>query len=494
MIKILSAKYQLVDNPAIIAVAVILLGLGLNFATDILAAVLAVLIALYFWKNQELFILFLLLYLPFEELFLKLLPDSLYGPARYYWEACLFIYMLGIIVRNAGRGNILKLKLIDKLLIGFLIVWVVSTILNAVSPIDSIQILRNYIRYIPILYLVYDSRRKDMLIANATRILIVMSALQAAICIGQAIGNDYLMEMFRPREIVVGGKLIREEDIQAGSYHTRFTGSFSRNNDLGNYLSFGLCLIVALYTQGYRFAGRLLSLILIVAALILTSSRISWLAAYAGIGAILICIRHKYRLAYFAVPMLILVTLIIAAPAIDPEGIGEDFGIASRLFVVFSADYYETLRDAGRLYALFYVAPAVLQTSAFLGLGPGTFMPMSVEMQSERAFAKAGQLGLDELSTAYVHDMGYVAILTQAGLLGLVILIAVFLKIGVIAAASVKTMESSFHRSILLAAIGILIAVAVQNLACSNLMYRNQAMIIWLFCGMALSLSGKGKS
>jgi len=494
MINILSAKYQLADNPAIIAAAAIIMGLGLNFAPSMLAAVLGILIALYFWKNQELFVLFLLLYLPFEELFLKLLPDSLYAPARYYWEACLFIYMIAAIVRNAGRSSILKLNIIDKLLLGFLVVWIVSTILNAVSPIDSVQVLRNYIRYIPIFYIVYASRKRDMLIAKATKILIIMCTLQAIICIGQAIDNEYLTEIFRPREVVVGGKLIRGEDIQAGSYHTRFTGSFSRKNDLGNYLSFGLCLIVALYTQGHRFTGRLVSLIAIVAALILTSSRISWLAAYAGIGAILICVRHKYRLAYFSVPALLLVILIVAAPAINPGGIGEDFGIANRLFVVFSSDYYETMRDAGRLYALFYVAPAVLRTNTFLGLGPGTFMPISVEMQSERALAKAPQLGLDELPATFVHDMGYVAILTQVGLLGLIILIAVFLKIGLIASGSMKLKKSSFHRAILLAAVGILVALAVQNLACSNLMYRNQALIIWLFCGMALSLSDKGNS
>ncbi len=491
MINILDTKYRFVDNPAIIVVIAVILGLGLNFAPAAPAAIIAVLVAVYFWKNQETFVLFLLLYLPFEELVLKVVPDSLYAPARYYWEACLFFYMVGIFFRNTRKSDFSKLKFIDYSIGGFILVWIVSTIINAVSPFDSLQVLRNYVRYVPILYLVYTSRKRDWLVAKVVKLFLIMCTLQAIICIGQAIDDKHLTEVFRPREVVVNGKLIRGEDVQTGTYYTRFTGSFSRSNDLGNYLSFGLCLVVALYTQGRRFKGHLLSFVLILAALILTSSRISWLAAYAGVGAILIGIRHRYRFAYFAVPLASMIILLTAGPMITSDDVGEDFGISNRLLFMFTSDYYETMRDAGRLYALFYVAPAVFKSNPLLGLGPSTFLPISTEMQDKRVFAKAGSLGLDQTAAAFVHDIGYVAVLVQIGLLGLIILISLFLRIGKTAKASIASAKSPFHRATLLAVVGILTALAVQNLACSNLMYRNQALVLWLFCGIALSLSGK---
>lgn len=493
MIKTLNVNNSLTGNPLFGITAGVVFGLCLNFAPFLLAALMGGIVAWYFWKNQEKFLLFLLIFLPFEELFLKYIPESLYAPARYYWEFCLLIFMVGLIARRLKSNASHKLNIIDGLILAFLVAWFISTVVNSISPIESLQVLKNYVRYIPVFYLAYYCRKREYVLKWSIRILLIMGAIQATICIGQAFEGNILTEIFRPRDVVVGSKLIRGEDIQTGTYYTRFTGSFARSNDLGNYLSYILCLLIAV-TPGRFDRSRYITLgVLILAALILSSSRISWLAAYTGVGAILLMMRSKWRLTYFIIPIIAVVILAIMLPNVTSENISGDFNIVSRFVYMFSSDYIETMRDFGRLYAILYVAPSVLSASPILGLGPGTFMPISADIPWENIFKKAEPLGLDPSAARYVHDVGYVAILTQVGLLGLGIIIILFWKIGLAINEKLRYIIQPDAKAFMIAAIGILVAMAVQNLASSNLMYRNQSMIIWLFSGIAVGYPRKSK-
>ena len=78
------------DSRVIAAGLIATVALAANFVPWLLVAALGAALFYYFWLNQQRFVLFLIIYTPFEELVLKFLPDALYAPARYMWEAMLF--------------------------------------------------------------------------------------------------------------------------------------------------------------------------------------------------------------------------------------------------------------------------------------------------------------------------------------------------------------------------------------------------------------------
>ena len=438
----------------------------------------------YFWNHRDHFVIFLLIYTPFEELIIKMLPHSAYAYTRFLWEGMLFLMMALVIIENMVLSKKWKRSPIDTLAIMFLVIWIFSTIDNSRPLISSLSILKNIVRYMPLFYIIYNLKPDRIFLYKIVRIIILMAVFQSIICIGQAIEGDFLVEIFRPKDVVVGGELIRGQDIQLGSYHTRFTGSFSRASDLGHYLTFGICLVLGGYFKTRRKPEYLFALALMLIALFLSSSRISWISTYFAAGVILIYAKHRLRFAYFAAPLIVVLVFIVGIVSLNMNSTDDDFSIVDRFAYMFTSDYIEIIGDTGRLYALQSVVPAVLRAEPILGLGPGSFLKISQQMPDEEVYADAQRLALEPEPLAYVHDVGYATILVQVGILGSMALIMMFFRIYRAAALALKNIQDSKNAAIFLGAIGFFVAVAIQNFASFNITYRNQSILLWTICGL----------
>lgn len=472
----------------------IYLGSGISLAAivvnvwaELLAIPLAIAVFGYFWKHRENFVLFLLVYTPFEEVILKFLPDSLYVPLRYGWEAMLLAIALLLLFERGIVFRDWKHSVVDKPVIIFAFAWFVSGFINDTPAVTSLFHIKNLLRYVAIFYVIYNLPVRTRFLRRVLACLIAVGLIEAFICFGQAIEGTYLVELFRPKEVMVGGELVRGTDIQLGSYYTRFTGSFARSNDLGNYLTFVLCFLTSIYLKRHRVRW-VLCMLPVISALILTSSRISWISAFVAVGTILVVMRHRLRWAYFLVPLAGLGIILAAGIAVDDDSLMEDFNALDRFYYIFTSDYFETMADTGRLYALIRAAPAVLAESPFLGLGPGTFMTISDQAADEESFGDASQLGLEPAAVNYVHDIGYVAMVVQVGLVGLTAFTWVLFAIYRTTKKAYRIISEPLVKSFMLGSIGLLVAVAIQNLASFNLMYRNQSLVIWTVCGLAAAL------
>lgn len=473
-----------VDNRVLLPVLAILIGTAAVFAPELFGALFALALFIYFWKHKERFVIFLLIYTPFEELILKMLPDASYAYVRFMWEGMLFVMMALMIFENLFLSRRWKHSPIDILALSFLGIWLVSTIDNSIPVISSLSVLKNIIRYVPIFYIIYNLKPDKIFLARIVRIVILIAAIQSVICIGQAIEGDSLVEIFRPKNVVVDGKLIRGPDIQLGSYHTRFTGSFARSNDLGNYLAFAICFALGAYLKIERKPRYVVAIMLMLVALFLSSSRISWISAFFAIGIILMYARHRLRFAYFAAPVIILLIFVMGIATMDLKDTNDDFSIIDRFAYMFTKDYIDIISNTGRLYAIQRVMPAVFRAEPFLGLGPGSFLKISEQMSDEVVYADAQRLGLDLEPLRYVHDVGYVTIFVQVGLLGFIALIWVFSRIFKIASRGLKFNRDKTTGAFLLGSIGFLMAVGIQNIASFNITYRNQSLLIWTIGGL----------
>ena len=271
----LAERKPSVDNRVLVPALAILSGTAAVIAPELFGALFALALFIYFRKHKERFVIFLLIYTPFEELILKMLPDASYAYVRFMWEGMLFVMMALMIIENLFLSRKWKRSPIDMLILMFLAVWFISNIENSSPVISSLPILKNIIRYIPLFYIIYNLKPDRKFLTRIIKIVILMAVVQSVICIGQAIEGDSLVEIFRPKDLVVGGELIRGPDIQLGSYHTRFTGSFARSNDLGNYLTFAICFTLGMYLKMGRKPRYVVAIMLMLIALFLSSSRIS---------------------------------------------------------------------------------------------------------------------------------------------------------------------------------------------------------------------------
>ncbi|MCP4582571.1 MAG: hypothetical protein GY839_13260 [candidate division Zixibacteria bacterium] len=483
------------DSRVLVFPAIALAGIVSCFAPELLMIPLGIALFIYFWNHKAQLVLFLIIYTPFEELVLKILPDNLYAPVRYMWEGLLFAMIGLMLFEKLVLARNWKKCVVDKLILLFLAAWLLSGLINNIPLTSSLAHIKNLIRYIPIFYIIYNLKPNTQFLKKVLFAIMIIGVVQAAICIGQAIEGDLLVKLFRPAEITIGGQLIRGADIQQGSYYTKFTGSFARSNELGYYLAFAACFITAAYVKMGKPRIYLLALVPVVTALILSSSRISWISAFLGIGTILLKDRHPLRIAYFVGPIILIILSFAGSSVLDSDMLLEDFNIFDRFYYMFTPEYFDIVSSAGRLYAVLYVVPAVFFTNPILGLGPGSFMYISSQMSEDEIFSQADILGLESGALHYVHDIGYVALFAQVGLIGLIALAFIFIRLYRKTSDAIIASKDPLIQAFLLGAAGSLIALAVQNLASFNFMYRNQSLLIWTIGGLiALLISSRPRT
>ncbi len=437
----------------------------------------------YFWNNKDKIILFLLIYTPFEEFILKSLTYDLYLVARYAWEGALLSMMALILIQNLALRRTWKKSPIDLFALLFLLTWLASTFVNDISPTFSAMHLKNIIRYVPVFYLIYNLELGSTYIKTILRIIIAVAIIQSIICIGQAIEGDVLIKAFESKDLVIDGKALREYNYDKGYYQYQFTGSMGANINLGNYLSFALCFLAAGAIIEKRSSKYFIPIALTLTALILSSSRVSLIAAFIGIGVILFKVKSRVRFIYFIAPVLAALVL-FSWINFDNDNVYSPFNIYKRFAYLFTSDYFDTTTTFNRGYVLLYEVPRVLATSPALGLGPGTFQLLAEDIFDEQTYGKAASLGLDPSGLKYVRDVGYAAILTQVGLVGLLIFGLIFYKVFKAASEVYDEVQEKTIRIFMLGAIGFLVALAVENVAVFSFIYRNQSLLIWTVCGV----------
>ncbi len=487
-VKDLSRKYAF-EAPAYLIAAVTLLALLACFAPMLLIFPIAVALFVYFWNHKVNLVLFLLIYTPFEEIILKSISASFYAPMRYIWESMLLTMMILMILENLMLGKSWKKSPIDLMALAFVGFWFISGFVNSKPLTASLINIKNLVRYIPVFYIIYNSRPDVKLISRFLNILIIIAVFESLLCIAQAIEGNKLVEFFRPTDVIIDGKLSNDRYISVETHYTQFSGSLGRSNHLGNYLAFGICFLAAAFIRFRKNGVLVLSLLLISAGLFLSSSRISWISAFVGVGFILFNCKHRLRYPYIIIPVLILFVVLSNLTSRDLNNTSDKFDIVGRFYQVFTRDYFDVSRDTGRLYAILEAAPAVLGYSPILGLGPGSFMRISEQISDDMAYADSEKLDLEPAALNYVHDVGYVALLVQSGLAGLLTIAALFLRLNLKASRSSDSEKNPLIGAFMLGSLGFFVSVAIQNIATFNLTYRNEALIIWFVCGLVASFS-----
>lgn len=478
--------------------------IGVSAAIEPAVAILVVLgLPLLPWaaRNIHIVVLLLAVYTPFEEFFLKWVPSSLAAALRFAPEALIVLLLAAIVLRNIGHGTWWKKTPLDLPAALFLIFSALSALAYDVPAMVWILGIREFARYVLLYYLVVNAGFTYKMMKVMAGALLAAATLEAGIGLLQVVlGNQFSLFLV-PQDVVVGGVLVREGFTQILSGGTRIFGTLGRYSRFGLYL----CVFVLLGSGLYLGLGRKLTktqtagfvvfAAVLAPAMVFSFSRTSWLAMYAGGIVLLLLVRWKKMLLLALLVPAVVTVLLLSSVVIEDwqAGYAEEASLTERFASTFSPEYMEVLLTRGRLFIIARVSPIVLQEYTWLGLGPGTIgssatgggtnSPGLIPEYSHEDWLYVSHVGR-VASLRFLHDVGWAAILSQVGLLGIAAYVWMICELARTALRLFFKSSDTFLRGLSAGYVALLVAVTLSNFAVFSLSLRAVSMYVWLIGGM----------
>ena len=473
-----------------------ILGIGLlcamitSFYQGAIVILLSIPLILFFFLRREYFILYLVLYTPFETFILKYLPDHLYTEARYANEVLILILFLGLVLNNVIVRDKFRNHSFDLLFILFGLAALISGQINGVPPKIVVLGIKNLVRYVLLFYLIIDSDLSQKFIKKLIWLLIGIAVFEAVLGISQALIGGSWVELFAPKDVVLGGEVLRVADLGSRVQNSKVFGTTERYTLLGNFLNYMICIGIGLYYY-LRNKKRMLFLIvgIMFIGLIFTSSRMAWFGTYLGIGYILFHTRKSRVFPYFAVPILLTLVGLGIVGSIDFFSGEAGESLISRYFTIFTPDYIDVVSTTGRLFVVFNTLPQVLLHYPLFGLGPGTIASEVCQIYPQ--YSHAEWLNLDPIAMIATGDVGWIALIAQLGLVGTTIFVTIFYKLFRITYFNFKNCSDPFFKGLSLGVLAVLISLIIHNLAGFSLLSRLQGVMTWTLVGIMVVLNRK---
>lgn len=426
-------------------------------------------------------------YLPFEEFVLKWVPLSLYTPLRFLGEITILLLVSVYLVDRVIIKHKWTKTPIDLSVISLVIVIILSTFFNHIPVLGAALGVKNLLRYIALYYLVILIEPSEEQIIQLMRVLFILAVVQSAIAVGQSVIGKPAYDFFTPRDVVVGGQVIRSSDVEKlafGSYRTMVFGTMGRYNFLGNYLAMWLGFAgTVLIFKHHPLKIHIGQVVLLITAFLLSYSRMSWLGLVGGMILLFLVSRKNKHLAYLMIGFIVIFTItgwLIVRDSLDTYAIDAGQGSPLARYVdLFSSEYLEILFTSGRGYSYFSIVPAVLRIHPFLGLGPGV---VASDVLSLVSFSSSlSQLNLSNTyALRYLGDAGFAAIIAQLGLLGLVSVLLIFAQLFRTGLRFTKLAKAEW-RSIAFGYVACVAMMVIFNLAAFALIYRVPGYYFWMF-------------
>jgi ABC-type multidrug transport system fused ATPase/permease subunit len=465
-----------------------------------LLAAVACAVALLVVRYPFLTLMLIAVYTPFEEFLLKWLPPRLASPAHYIPEAMIMFILACLLGRNLLRG-VWRRTPIDLPCLAFLLVTAASAVKNTVPSVVWLLGIREFGRYILLYYALVNCNPDRDTIRRYVRVLVAVAVIETFIGLVQAIIGTPAFTFLAPRDILIGGKVVRQGITQALGGHVRVFGTTFRYNALGFFITiFTLVTFGVFQTQKQHKIKTAVQYgalwLLFGVVLVLTVSRTSWLGLYVGIITILAIRRRLSAVLLIIVPVLITIVLasiveirdIRYAMEVEPSPV-------RRYVATFTSAYHRVLREHGRLFSILEIGPTVLRKEPLLGFGPGTIGSLVTGGGTHAVgflpqYSREEDLGIDNPSVQFLHDTGWIAILAQIGLVGLTVLWWIFLRLARAAWRCYRRVDDTFGRGLALGLLGCLAAVVVGNFFIFLLALRSVSLYIWLFGALTTSYCG----
>ncbi len=450
--------------------------------------------------RPELALGFLAVYLPFESLILKFIPDDVYVFARYGSEVLIYLVALVVLVNILSGKQKYRQTPLDLPFFLFVVVLLASALVNLVSPTVAILGLRQILRFMIVFFLVVQIAPSKTFIQNLTWTMFGVVMFQSLLGIMQAIIGEPLDQFLLPSEARTYGALTLTSGVeQFWDPGSRVFSTLGRYDRLGNFLYLFLLIATAiLFTKKlYQKYPWIIWLFIVgVPALVLTYSRSSWFAFLLGFLFIGLLVKHDKRVLAGFAALVVFLTLVLAGSGLNVSLITETPGqtLSERFFESFSlarwrGEYY----GLGRTFWFIETPRQVIVASPILGFGPGQYGGgAAAALHNTKVYEELG-LPFGVFGTEGAIDNNWFSLWGESGTLGMVFYLWFYLGLFFYALNMARTNKDPFVQAVALAVCAMLIGVGFNAFTSSLLEIRTSAYYLWLYAGFLYVLAERSK-
>lgn len=465
----------------------------------------------------------LALYLPFESVLLKLVPDDIYVYARFFSEGLIYV-LAAVVIWRALTGAIrLRSTPFDLPFILFLVILLASVAINAVSPTVAILGTRQIIRFILVFFIAVQLKPTRDYVRNLTLALFAVVGLQSILGIVQSLSGGSLDAMLLPSEAHTLGEVSLtggvDEFWEPGS---RVFATLGRYDRLGNFLYFFLAIAVGFAyeflggtkvpgkrdgtevpenSQPLQWRGELVALFAVaVPALVLTFSRASWFAFLLAFLFVAVWIKRDRRVMFAVASVVIAVVAYVGITGLNVRYITEAPGqtLVERFYETFSyarwrGEYY----GLGRVYWMVQTPLTVVAASPLFGFGPGQFGGGAVvALANTKVYEQLG-LPFGVFGTEGIIDNSWFSLWGESGTLGMAFFLWLYVGLIVHCVRVYRRSHDPFVRALSIGVAAAMLGVALNAFLSTVFEIRTLAFYVWLYAGFVVVLGesrGIGKA
>lgn len=438
---------------------------------------------------------------PLEPFILKWIGDDIYVFARFASEIMVYV-LVGVVVLSVLIGRYhRRVTPVDLPFALFLLMILVSIILNTLPITEAALGLRQIIRFMLLFWVIVYRYPRRYWIKWLTIIIVGMMAFQAVLGITQAVVGGSLDSFLLPSERRTFGELqLTEGTVQFWDPGQRVFGTMGRYDRLGTFLALALLLVVGMvYESGRKRDWRYLGLLGIIGlpALILTYSRSSWFGLILG-GLAIAYVRRDKRV--FAAAGIV---LLLFAGYLGINGLSSTLSdvprqtVAERFLEAFT---YQRFRGEylglGRVYWIVKTPTQVVPHNAIsflFGWGPAQYGAGAVSaLGNTRVYDAIGE-PFGVYGTEGYIDNNWFALWGETGTLGIIFYLWGYIGLMVLAIRIARHSRTSLTRALALAYVGITVSVAVNAALATFLEVRTLAPYFWMLGGCVVVLGSREK-
>src|SRR3989339_22203 len=434
--------------------------------------------------------------IPFVDLMSsKWMPEEYTAIIKFASEISVGILLLTIFIRKAVQKEKFLFNHAYLYFSLFLLLSVLSIIANQVDIEHFTFGLTVIIRYIFLFFTVSQLKWDKKKLKTFYGVMIGIGLFQILISLGQVIIGDSFKSIFAVEvKRAISSTTVYSIERQSLDLAWVF-GTFSRYNLLGGFLMLWLDLVFAgLFIVRSKFHKFGLSVALIsgIVVLILSNSRNSWIGTFFGFMSILILLNKRKVVAIASIVVVSLAMLLVSVYEPVSLSITESSGATpvERFLGVFSGEYIQKSLQNDRLFLISKASQQVIAYKPLLGVGMG-----SAWSSQEAAFGdfKYGVLlGLPVDAWYYLGDVGWIAIMTQVGLLGLVAFLGFIISLYSQASKLLKR-YFGIEKVLIVSFLAMIVAMIITNIWSFNFTYRSVSFYFWLVGGVVFSFFGRSK-
>lgn len=456
-----------------------------------LALLLAVIFVFIAFTNPYLAIYFIAIFIPFVDLISsKWVPEEYTSIVKFVSEISVIVLLITVFVRKAVQREKIFFNRAYVYFLVFMIVAILATIINQVDLEHFIFGFTVLIRYIFLFFTVSQLKWKRKQLRTLYAVILAIGIMEVLISFGQVIIGDSFKSFFTSEvKRTVSSNTIYSIEKQALDL-AWVSGTFSRYNLLGGFLMLWLNLVLVgffIVKKNLYKLGLGISLVLGIVVLILSNSRNSWMGTFFSFMAILILLNKRKIIAIISIIAVCLVMLLISVYQPVALSVTEGAGATpvERFLGVFSGEYIQKSLQNDRLFLLTKASTQIITYKPLLGLGMGAAWSSQEAAFGDFKYGVLLNLPID--AWFYLGDVGWIAIMTQAGLLGLASFLAFMISLYV---QVIKELKKFFgiEQVLLLSFFAMTVAMIITNIWSFNLTYRSTSFYFWLIGGVAFSL------